>query len=304
MKSADSIPVFREINECHEATGFPVRSDLADFHIFTLEETYPATRMAMPPYRRGFHQIALIEEMDSATMRMDEISLAGEGVSLAFSAPEQILSWVCGGGERGFMIYFKEESLAMNGRPVGELFPFFAPMAENVFALDEATRTALRSQFVRLREIYHSNHPYRRPQLAALTTALLYDSLLLHDQVVKAQGRDPARESLGLVSRFRQMVARYFQDQCSVEAYAGCLNVSADHLGAEVKKLTGRTPRDFIDERVVLEAKRLLQHTDLGVGEIAFHLQFSEPTHFTRFFKRLTGRTPLDYRREGAVAAV
>lgn len=301
MNPTHSIPVFREINDCHEATGFPIRSDLADFHAFALEDTHPAERRAMPPYRRGFHQISFIEEMADSTMVMDETSMTGAGPLLAFTPREQIVSWIRDGRERGFMVYFKEEALGLAGATVGERFPFFAPMAESLFALSAIQRESLKPQFQRLRELSASDHPYRRQQLAAFTLALLYDCLVMHDQREKERGMDPSQKDSGLVKRFRQMVATYYQDQCSVEAYAGCLNVSVDHLGAEVKKLTGRTPREFIEERVVLEAKRLLIHTDLGVGEIAFHLQFSEPTHFTRFFRRLTARTPLGFRRERLV---
>ncbi|MGH9160292.1 MAG: helix-turn-helix domain-containing protein, partial [Vicinamibacteraceae bacterium] len=65
-----------------------------------------------------------------------------------------------------------------------------------------------------------------------------------------------------------------------------------------VKARTGRTAREIVAERVVLEAKRLLAFTDLSVSEIADHLLFSEPSHFARFFKRHARQTPLDFRRD------
>jgi AraC-like DNA-binding protein len=144
--------------------------------------------------------------------------------------------------------------------------------------------------------LFRSAHPYRLPKLAALTRALLYDCRAAFDQQdahVTAQSA-----SSTLVKRFQELVARCFQDHCAVEAYAECLHVSADHLSAVVKERTGRNARDIIADRVVLEAKRLLTHTDLNVSEIADHLQFSEPTHFARFFKRYTQRSPLEFRRE------
>jgi hypothetical protein len=97
---------------------------------------------------------------------------------------------------------------------------------------------------------------YRRQPFAALTTALLYDCRALHERQSAPDGSSQARAS-NLVARFRQLVAHCFQDHCSVESYASHLHVSADHLGAVLRKHTGRTARDFIDERVVLEAMRL-----------------------------------------------
>lgn len=303
MRASASIPIYREINECHEATGFPIRSDLPDFHIFTLEETYPCPRQAMPPFRRGFYQIAYLEAMGGATMNFENEPLTSTENVLIFSPPEQVLSWVCGGTEQGFMLYFKPELFAGPEQAIEQAFPFFDLFAVNVLPLTREDRSVFEPQLEHLRAVFRSSHPYRRPQLAALTTALLYDCLALHDRTTAGSGAqmEPSR----LVIRFRQLVARCFQQHCSVGNYARCLHVSPDHLGAMVKKFTGRTPREIIDERVLLEAKRLLTHTDLNVSEIAWHLQFSEPTHFARFFKRNTQLTPLEFRCEmGRVAVV
>lgn len=297
---SDRIPIYREINECHAATGFPLRSDLDDFHVFTFAETYPCERQAMPPYRRGFHQVVYLETMGEATMQFENEELAGAGRVLIFSPPEQVLSWICGGTETGYMLYFKEEFLPALGRPLEDAFSFFDPFSVSVVPVEEETASSLLCQFDRLRTVYHAAHPYRRPKLGAMTTELLYDCLALHE------ARNEGTESAGLprlVSAFRQMLVSCFQQHCSVENYARCLNVSADHLGAMVKKHTGRTVGEWIDERVMLEAKRLLAHTDLSVGEVAHYLQFSEPTHFTRFFKRHAGKTPLAFRRPAAMAA-
>jgi len=296
MNSSAAFPIFQEINECHEATGFPVRSDLPDFHVFTLEETYPCTRQAMPPYRRGFYQVTWLESMGGATMNFENEALAGHENVLIFSPPEQLLSWVCGGTEQGFMLYFKADLFINQGRAVEEEFPFFDMFSVSVLPLSGEEGGLLRPQLERLREVFRSGHPYRRPQLAALTAAFLYECRALHDRSAKTVAENAGGS--GLVTGFRQLVARCFQQHCSVGDYARCLNVSADHLRVIVKKHTGRTVREFIDERVVMEAKRLLAHTDLPVGEVAWHLQFSEPTHFGRFFKRHTGRTPLEFRCE------
>lgn len=304
METGSIIPLYREINECHEATGFPLRSELPEFHAFALEDTYPCPRQAMPPFRRGFYQVTLFESLAGARIHVEDEAVGDTTDVLIFSPPEQVMSWVCGGAERGFMLYFKAELLASLGRSVEEAFPFFEPAAANVLPLAPEDRRSLIRHFVALREASRADHAYRLPQLAGLASAFLYECRGIHDRL---GGNQPARlGSSALVNRFRQMVARCFSWHCTVESYAESLHVSADHLRDVVKKHTGRTAREFIDERMALEARRLLAHTDLSIGEVAWHLQFGEPTHFTRFFKRQTGRTPLEFRREssGAVASV
>jgi AraC family transcriptional regulator, transcriptional activator of pobA len=299
VKPSLSIPLFREINECHEATGFPLRTDLPGFHVFTMDETYPATRQAMPPFRRGFYQITYFESMSDATVRLESRTLAGAKGVLLFSAPEQLLSWVCGAQrERGFMLYVKPEVLAADAHALEEEFPFFRLSDFNVLSLGRADVAGLHSQFERLHSVYNSAHPYRLPTLAALTRALLFDCRALRDRQEPATANGPAGSAL--VTRFQQLVSECFQHHCSVESYAKTLNVSVDHLSATIKERTGRTPRDFIADRVLLEAKRLLTHTDLNVSEIAEHLQFSEPTHFARFFKRRAGCAPRQFRHDSA----
>lgn len=290
------IPIYREINECHEATGFPVRTELPEFHVFSMEDTYPSTVLAMPPFRRGFYQVTLFEEMPGTTVQLEGGAVSDAQNQLIFSPPEQVMSWVCGGNEKGFMLCFKPELLAVQERSIEEMFPFFEPTAPSVLPLATGDLNLLNAQFRTLCEASRATHAYRLPQLAGLTTAFLYECRHLHDRL---GGNQPG--NLGpsaLVARFRQLVARCFTHHCSVESYAECLHVSADHLRAMVKKHTGRTVKMHVDERVLLEARRLLTHTELSVGEVAWHLQFGEPTHFARFFKRQSGRTPQEFRRE------
>lgn len=300
--TSSSIPLYREINECHEATGFPLHTDLPEFHVFGIEETYPCARSAMPPFRRGFYQLTLLESMEGAEINFEEASVAGAENVLVFSPPEQLMSWVCGGSEKGFILYFKAELLTGLGRSIEELFPFFELTAPSVLPLENEDRLHLYAHFQALRSAANSRHAYRLPQLAAQTAALLYECRGLYDRL--GAGQPDRLGAPSVVARFRQMVARCFSHHCSVESYAESLHISADHLRAVVKKHTGRTARDLIDERLLLEARRLLAQTNLNVSEIAWHLQFTEPTHFARFFKRYTGRTPMEFRRESARPAV
>jgi AraC-like DNA-binding protein len=65
-----------------------------------------------------------------------------------------------------------------------------------------------------------------------------------------------------------------------------------------VKEVTGKPTSVHISERIVAEAKALLQHTDWSVADIAYGLGFEYPTYFNNYFKRSTGVTPGSYRRK------
>ena len=84
----------------------------------------------------------------------------------------------------------------------------------------------------------------------------------------------------------------------SVEHYARGAGISPRRLGELLFAHTGRSTKQMIDERVVLEQKRLLAHTELTVKELAERTGFAEPSNLVKFFRHHTGTTPLAFRRK------
>jgi AraC family transcriptional activator of pobA len=82
----------------------------------------------------------------------------------------------------------------------------------------------------------------------------------------------------------------------TAQDFAAELAVHVNYLNRTVKQVTGKPTSVHIAERIVAEAKALLQHTDWGVAEIAYALGFEYPTYFNNYFKRVTGVTPKSLR--------
>jgi AraC family transcriptional regulator, transcriptional activator of pobA len=101
---------------------------------------------------------------------------------------------------------------------------------------------------------------------------------------------------LDLTRRFNLLVEQHYRRRHRVSEYAALLNKSAKTL-ANVFALHGdRTPTQVIQERIALEARRLLVYTDLGVKQIAADLGFADSATFSRFFKSTTGASPVEFR--------
>lgn len=99
-----------------------------------------------------------------------------------------------------------------------------------------------------------------------------------------------------LVNRFQTLLEQHETDKFSVADYAGMLSVTTTHLSRTVKTVTGKTAGEMISDRLLLAAKRKLVFSDLPISEIAYMLEFSSPSYFTRFFSAQAGETPRQFR--------
>lgn len=95
---------------------------------------------------------------------------------------------------------------------------------------------------------------------------------------------------------FKDLVEEQFRNVRSVVSYASQMNVSEKRLTKAVTKTVGKSPKTVIDERVMLEAKRLLIHTSLSIKEVGYKLGFEEATNFIKYFRKHLQQTPIEFR--------
>lgn len=98
------------------------------------------------------------------------------------------------------------------------------------------------------------------------------------------------------VEALRGLIDQHFRQQRMIAFYAEKLAMTPDRLNDHVKRATGVTAGHLIRQRVLTEAKRQLVFTTQAIHEIAYDLAFSDPSHFTRFFRKQTGMTPQAFR--------
>jgi AraC-like DNA-binding protein len=100
-----------------------------------------------------------------------------------------------------------------------------------------------------------------------------------------------------LFKDFSVLVEQNFKSMHAVTEYANRLGLSPKSLTKHFQKIGVKTPSDYIKNRIILEAKRLLVYTGNSVKQIAFDLGFNDPAYFTRFFKKQTSQSPLQFRK-------
>ena len=141
----------------------------------------------------------------------------------------------------------------------------------------------------------HSSGPVAAGLLRhQLAVVLLRIALLTGDDESAAASTSEART----FARFRRDLEAGHPRSRRVEDYAARIGCSVRTLTRASLAITGRTAKQVVDDRVALEARRLLACTDLSVAEIGRRLGFGEPTNFGRFFHREAGLSPGAFRTE------
>lgn len=134
-------------------------------------------------------------------------------------------------------------------------------------------------------------------QRAAVESALLALLVLAlrHAALTGQSQPGTAREGV-LVARLRERIDQRFRLREPVSAHARALGVSLTALRQACARVAGASPAQMLDDRALLEARRLLLYSQMSVADIAFAVGFEDAAYFSRFFARHVGRSPRDWR--------
>ena len=127
------------------------------------------------------------------------------------------------------------------------------------------------------------------------TQLILLQSYRSYERQQLAKQEDPM-SSNGLFKKFIKLVGQHFLTLRKVSDYAGLLHVSPGYLNKVIKSQSDKTAHELIDEMILTEAKAYLLHSQFSVAEIAYKLEFADPSHFNKFFRKHTGQTPSAYK--------
>lgn len=198
---------------------------------------------------------------------------------------------------KGFCIHFKTEFVQnlING-PLTEDFPFFHFEAEHIINLNDKDSLMIQQAFKNIISEYQSTSNEKDSILRNLIHILLLRIREIYRPYVKQFMMSSSRATR-LANTFKHMLERDFIKNRSVQKYASALNISSKYLYDVVKATFGKTPRDFINDMLLLEAKVQLGSTDKTISEIAFDLQFDDQAHFSHFIKQKSGMSPVALRQ-------
>lgn len=195
-------------------------------------------------------------------------------------------------GKNGQLISFKRSMLEEEDKDfLLDLFRIFNVQGEfSCLRLDEDAAEDLGKIYNLMESEYHKENNYQ--MMKALLKVLLIK--LITVKALAFTGHDIHQKR---VYEFLMLLEGNFQTVTNIDFYAGKLGISSKRLNQILKEKLDKTGTQIIHDRIILEAKRKIIHSELTIKEIAFELGFSDRPYFSRFFKKQTGQTPEEFQK-------
>ncbi|MBR8535518.1 helix-turn-helix domain-containing protein [Carboxylicivirga sediminis] len=251
------------------------------------------------PHRHNYFTIILVEDNPGGVHIIDFKEYPLNGPSIHFVYPGQVHQFLSETSPKGYVLNFSRTFLMKNGIPdelidrvyLYNTFGDSPPMPVNQEQL------TVFSDIIRQMQQYQQGENYFRYEALGALLKLFIINISGACSLSKLN-TEYDTGSNRLIRDFKKLIESNYQQSHKVQDYAEQLAVSADYLNRYVKSKTGKSAKEYIQDKLMIEAKRLLLFTELSGKELAYELGFEEPSHFNAFFKKVSGFSPIAFRQE------
>lgn len=260
-------------------------------------EKIPNFNFGAEPHQLSFYDILFIDKGTGHFM-LDDHKIALRPGTIIFSSPGHTREWHIKKPIGGYAVFFEKDFL--NLFFTDELFlyrfgyfhQYQKPTSLWVTPAEFSIYRSINSQIeAEIKDLQRDS--------AHLLRALLYQLLVLLNRSYAKQNSLQSDSYIHPVFfRFRALLEKNYSTHHRVVEYLKLLRVSPAQLNKLCRRYMGTTAQEMIHHKQISEVKRLLRATTDAVSDIAYHLNFSDPSNFNRFFKSITGLSPQQYRRQ------
>lgn len=276
-----------------------VKGELAMFRSHLEEVGREEMALARSGFRSDFFTICLVRSGTVAGLLDHEAFQLVQG-DLALAPPHRIKQMTATRTDSEVLaICFTVEFLKrVKLRRLADQMAIFSTGVLPVLHLDPSQMELLEASLQRVEQ--RIDAAYTHTYGMDLVVNAFVELLLETGHIGRCNGqvqRAPMGRREELVGGFVKLVQEHHLAQRNLSFYSDRLFVTTKHLSETVKEVTGRTAGQILDDLLLVEARRLLDETALSISEVAFQLQFADPSQFSKFFHRMTGMPPRMYRR-------
>ncbi len=280
-----------------QVSEFNKELKLKGFNVFQIESDGAATRIYS---RKDFYKICLTT--GKSIIHYADKSFEQDGTVLFFGNPHIPYSWeTITTSYVGYTCLFSEEFLKSDRSESLQHSPLFKIGGTPILKITEQQREFLSTLFQKMIDEQQTDYIYKDDLIRNYINLIIHEALKLQPSQNVDQHRNASSR---ITSVFLELLERQFPIEDTerplqlrtAQDYAKNLNVHANYLNRAVKEVTGKPTTAHISERIISEAKALLQHTNWNIADIAYSLGFEYPTYFNNFFKKITGTNPKSLR--------
>jgi AraC family transcriptional activator of pobA len=282
----------KSIKEYAFKPGLPM-----ELEIISLSDLYSKSKSLLTlPHRTDFYHIIWIEKgSPTHLVDFDPVKLGKN--SILFINKAKVHLFDPAANYDGKLILFTDGFFCKNQGDIDFLQSTI--LFNDLLKTSPLTLDGIKKGLHQLMELMHealsdASNPFQRDILQNY----LHNFLLLCDSEKRKQGftEIPKGADKDYAILFISLVNEHFSKIRSVQAYADMIHISEKRLNRATAHVLGKSPKEIISKRVLLEIKRLLVHTNKTIKEIGFDLGFNEPTNFIKYFRQHTGQTPSEFR--------
>ncbi|MET1055096.1 MAG: helix-turn-helix transcriptional regulator [Pedobacter sp.] len=258
--------------------------------IFSRDDSYDN----LPGFaHRDDHYIFFLLKSGSGSLKIDSQDVVIGGGSLYYILPSQVHYRIQVDKAEGWFLAIDPSLILPGLREAFERGPDLQLPCK--LSDDELKQFAVLLDLLHEEFVNRQGAKYYLQIIHSLLQSFLAMSASIYDKVEKVPHTD--NRSAELTRQFKELLTAHVQTIKSPSMYASMLNVSTGYLNEVIKKVTGSTVSYWIGQELFIEAKRLLNHTDAGVKEIAHQLGYSDQAYFIRSFRKMAGSSPLKYKK-------
>ncbi|GAB4025590.1 helix-turn-helix domain-containing protein [Spirosoma gilvum] len=288
-----------DIQTIHEYHLNKNEPDKAQFVLYTLSDYLKKNQAnTTRPHIHSYYQIIWFQEgMGSHIVDFNTYAVRPD--SIFFVTKNQVHYFDSNTDYRGYMLHFNESFLIHNDSEV-EFFLksnfFNNPYQSPVCYIDQAIHQKLATYLTQLQAELADPSPLGKEELlrSYLKAFLIQLQRFKNNQEVPLFVADEKRLQL---LRYINLVDEQYKNGLSIGDYANLMHLSSRTLSEITGQLLNKTPSQIIQERIILEAQRLLLHSELNINQIGYRLGFNDPSYFVKYFKKNAGVSPSEFRK-------
>lgn len=246
-----------------------------------------------PRHALTYYDITLVQ-VGSGQFALDDVDFPVEPNQLYFTAPAQVREWIVTESPRGLVLIFEEEFLCSffsDPMFVKNLSFFRNKLAPPQLKLSPEQGQNFTNLLLQIEQEIESSKETH------LLRALLYQALAWLNKVYRSAYQLTEKPQNPRVANFFHLVENHYCTKHATSFYAEELCITAGYLNELVKSETGISAKQYLIDRLIIEARRLLQYSEAPVTEIAWQLGFGDSSYFVRLFRNETGVSPLAFRK-------